>query len=70
MRKMTRLQAIQLKGENCKHRWEAKGDSSKYITTMAISNYYYTTLAFVHTLPSPSTMRLNREGSGNQTSSM
>ena len=31
-----------VKGENCKHRWEAKEGSSKYITTMAISNYYYT----------------------------
>ena len=34
MRKMIRLQTIQLKGENCKHRLEAKGDSSKHITTM------------------------------------
>ena len=40
---MTRLQTIQLKGENCKYRWEAKGGNSKYITTMTISNYYYTT---------------------------
>ena len=30
---MTRLQTIQLKGENCKHRWAAKGDSSKYTNT-------------------------------------
>ena len=38
MRKMTRLQTIQLKGENCKHRWAAKGDSNKYTTTMVFYN--------------------------------
>ena len=36
LRKMTRLQTIQLNSENFKHRWAAKGYSSKYIATMII----------------------------------
>ena len=44
MRKMTRLQ---LKGENCKHRWAAKGDSNKYTTSIVFYNCYYTTHSYV-----------------------